>query len=110
MHDAFRCLPPEVDAEPCNGPSVCHRQEEHDIGASFGEHPSDVVRLDRLLAIPFEFVEIPLAERPNLDREVEVESHTSSMEVTFSADTFVAQIEHELMPPAVPAAPGGRDS
>ena len=69
MDDAFRRLSAEVEAEPSNGLPVRKRQKEEDIVASLGHCLSHVVGLDRLLAVPLKAVEIPVAERSNLDQE-----------------------------------------
>ena len=69
MDDPFLRLTTEVEAEPSNRLPVRERKEEDDIVASFGHCLSQVVRLDRLFAVPLKTIEIPGAERPNLDRE-----------------------------------------
>src|SRR5919199_3295140 len=92
MDDAFRCLSPEVDSESPDRPPVRQCEEEDDRVASFGDGLSEVVGLDRLLAVPLEPVEISLAERPNLDREGEVEVHASSMEGAGEARPISARL------------------
>jgi hypothetical protein len=69
MDDPFFRLSTEVEAEPSDRLPVRERQNEDDIVALFGHCLTHVVRLDRLFAVPLKTIEIPVPERPNLDRE-----------------------------------------
>ena len=69
MDDSFLRLTTEVEAESSNRLPVRERQKEENIVAVFGHCVSHVVRLDRLFAVPLKTIEIPVAERPNFDRE-----------------------------------------
>lgn len=79
MDDPFVRLTTEVEAESSNWVPVRERQKEENIVALFGHCVPHVVRLDRLFAVPLKTIEIPVAEGPNLDRKLEVESHMASI-------------------------------
>jgi hypothetical protein len=69
MDDPFLRLTTEVEAEPSDRLPVRERQKEDDFVAVFGHCLSHVIRLDRLFAVPLKTIEIPVAERPNFERE-----------------------------------------